>query len=147
MSRKYKFLNNAGLYFVSFATIKWIDVFIRPLYSDLIVQSLNYCKSNLGLEIYCWCIMPSHLHLIFRAKEDNPAKVLGRFKEHTSKQLVRLISENQKESRREWMLQMFRNAGESCSNVKLNQFWQHNNQPIEFVEPMVCRAKSKLHSS
>jgi len=141
MSRKYKFLNQSGLYFVSFATINWIDVFIRPVYNDIVVQSLNYCKSNLGLEIYCWCMMPSHLHLIFRAKEENPSKVIGRFKEHTSKKLLRSISENQEESRQSWMLAMFRNAGENCSNVKFNQFWQHNNKPIELWSPWVVEQK------
>jgi hypothetical protein len=29
MSRKYKFLNKEGLYFVSFAPVNWIDVFTR----------------------------------------------------------------------------------------------------------------------
>ena len=85
MSRKYKFLNNEGLYFVSFATVNWVDVFIRPFYCDLIVESLIYCKQKLGLELYCWCIMTSHLHLIIRAKNNDPATLLGRFKEYTSK--------------------------------------------------------------
>mgnify|MGYP003582277094 CR=1 FL=1 len=31
MSRKYKFHNKEGLYFVSFATVFWIDVFVSPL--------------------------------------------------------------------------------------------------------------------
>ncbi len=29
MSRKYKFNNKEGIYFVSVATVYWIDVFIR----------------------------------------------------------------------------------------------------------------------
>jgi len=56
MSRKYKFHNKEGLYFVSFATVYWIDIFTRHIYCDIIVDSLTYCKKNLGLEIYCWCI-------------------------------------------------------------------------------------------
>ena len=31
MSRKYKFDNKSGLYFVSFVTVKWIDAFTRQL--------------------------------------------------------------------------------------------------------------------
>ncbi|MEP5599804.1 MAG: transposase, partial [Algibacter sp.] len=34
MSRKYKFQNKAGLYFVCFATVNWIDVFTRQVYFD-----------------------------------------------------------------------------------------------------------------
>jgi len=32
MSRKYKFHNKEGIYFVSFAVVYWIDVFIREAY-------------------------------------------------------------------------------------------------------------------
>ena len=32
MSRNYKFNNKEGLYFVSFATINWIDVFVCDEY-------------------------------------------------------------------------------------------------------------------
>jgi putative transposase len=101
MSRKYKFLDKEGLYFVSFATVNWIDVFIRPVYYEIITESLIYCQKNLGLELYCWCIMPSHIHLIFSANDNNPEIVLGRFKEHTAKQLIKAISENTQESRKE----------------------------------------------
>ena len=148
MSRKYKFLNKEGLYFVSFATINWIDVFVRPEYSDVILESLKYCRNNLGMEIYCWCIMPSHVHLIFRAKENNPDRVLGRFKEHTSKALVKEIGSSLHESRREWMLWMFARAGAKSSNVKSNQFWQHNNKPIELWSPEVIEQKAEyIHNN
>ena len=29
MSRKYKFHNSDGMYFISFATLNWMDVFVR----------------------------------------------------------------------------------------------------------------------
>lgn len=107
MSRKYKFQNKEGLYFVSFATVYWIDVFTRCLYSDILVESLKYCTEHLDLSLYCWCIMPSHVHLIFSDKNDKPEILLGRFKEYTSKQVVKAINENSQESRKEWMLWMF----------------------------------------
>ncbi|MFS2188104.1 transposase [Mucilaginibacter sp. Mucisp84] len=106
MSRKYKFLNKEGLYFVSFATVYWIDVFIRPIYNQIIIESLTYCQKNLGMELYCWCIMPSHIHLIYSAKNNNPEIILGRFKEYTAKQLIATITSNIQESRRDWMLWM-----------------------------------------
>src|SRR5699024_8173819 len=101
LSRKYKFVNKEGLYFVSFATVNWIDVFVRPQYNNIILESLKYCRENLGMELFCWCIMQSHIHLIYRAKENNPETILGRFKEHTAKQLIKAIDSNLQESRRE----------------------------------------------
>ncbi len=64
MSRKYKFTDQDKLYFVSFAVINWIDLFIRRQYKDIIVSSLAYCQKEKGLELFGWCIMTSHIHLI-----------------------------------------------------------------------------------
>lgn len=148
MSRKYKFLNKEGLYFVSFATVNWIDVFVRQEYNEIIVDSLNYCGNNLGMQLYCWCIMPSHIHLIYSAKENNPEIILGRFKEHTSKQLIKAISENILESRKEWLLWMFKRAGAKSSKVTNYQFWQHNNKPIELWSAEVIQQKADyLHDN
>jgi len=141
MSRKYKFNNKDGLYFVSFAVVNWIDVFTRPVYCDILVDSLNYSIKNLGLEVFCWCIMPSHVHLIFRSAEHKPEILLGRIKEYTSKQIVKTIEENAQESRKEWMLWMFGNAARKTSNVTNHQFWQHNNKPIELWTMAVTQQK------
>jgi putative transposase len=142
MSRKYKFLNKEGLYFVSFATVYWIDVFTRPLYNEVIIDSLTYCKNNLGMELYCWCIMSNHTHLIYRAKDDNPEIILGRFKEYTAKQLVKTIASNTQESRKEWMLWMFKRAASKSSNVTTNQLWQHHNKPLELWSAKVIEQKA-----
>ncbi|MCC5928657.1 MAG: transposase [Cyclobacteriaceae bacterium] len=131
MSRKYKFYNKEGLYFVSFATINWVDVFVREEYFTILIENLDYCQRNKGLEIFCWCIMPSHVHLIIRAIDKNPDVVLGRFKEFTSKKLQKAIEGNVQESRKEWLLRMFEEAGLKSSNVKNRQLWQHHNKPIE----------------
>ena len=141
-------MNKEGLYFVSFAAVNWIDVFIRPVYNDIIVESLTYCKNNLGMQLYCWCIMPSHIHLIFSARDNNPQIILGRFKEHTAKQVIKAISENPQESRKEWMLWMFKRAGAKSSNVTNYQFWQHDNHPIELWSPHVIEQKADyLHNN
>jgi len=141
MSRKYKFHNKEGLYFVSFATVNWVDVFIRDIYFSIALESLDYCRKNKGLEVYCWCIMPSHMHLIISAKDKNPEIVLGRFKEFTSKKIVQEIENNPQESRKEWLLGMFEQAGNKSSNVKSRQFWQHHNKPIELWSPGVIDQK------
>ena len=141
MSRKYKFLNNEGLYFVSFATVYWLDVFVRDIYFDIMLQSLDYCRKEKGMEIYAWCIMPSHVHLIFRAKENNPSDLMKSLKVYTSKQLQEKIENNKHESRREWLLWMMGKAGEKNSNVKKRQFWQQHNKPIELWSAEVIEQK------
>ena len=91
MSRKYKFHNPSGVYFVSFATVNWIDVFTRQLYFDVLLDSISYCRSEKGLELYCYCFMPSHVHFIFRSAIDNPSGLLRDFKTFTSKKVLKAI--------------------------------------------------------
>lgn len=126
---------------MSFVSVYWIDVFVRDEYYQTIVESLDYCRKNKGLAIYCWVLMPSHIHLIIRAKNANPETVLGRFKEFTSKKLVEQIKVNPHESRKEWLLWMFERAGSKSSNVSKYQFWQHHNKPIELWSPEVIDQK------
>ncbi len=51
MSRKYKFGDSDKLYFISFAVVNWIDVFVRKEYKDVVIESWKYCQANKGLEI------------------------------------------------------------------------------------------------
>jgi len=142
MSRNYKFYNPEGMYFVSFAVIEWIDVFTRKEYRDIILESLRYCQKEKGMEIYSWCIMSNHIHLIFRSsKGTKPEKILGDFKRYTSKTIVKSIIDNPKESRKEWLVERFLKAGKKASNVNKYQFWRHDNKPIELWSNKVIDEK------
>ena len=131
MSRKYKFYNPEGLYFVSFATVNWIDVFTRNIYRDIVVDSLNYCIKEKGLVVYAWVIMTNHVHLIIRSKSLPLEAIMRDLKSYTSREVVKAITENPQESRKEWILWMFKRAGKKNANNTNFQFWQQHNQPIE----------------
>lgn len=141
MSRKYKFHDPEGLYFVSFATVYWIDVFTREVYFNILVENLMYCIKNKGLLLYSWCIMPIHVHLIFRTLDNNPSKVLGDFKSFTSRVLFKEIQDSIIESRREWMLNLFRDAALKQKNASKFQLWQHDSHPIALCSPEVIDQK------
>ena len=94
------------------------------------------------MEIFAWCIMTNHVHLVFRSiGERAPEQLLGDFKRHTSKQLVKAIIENPQESRKEWLLEQFKKAGMGSSNVRDYQFWRHDNKPIELWSSKVIDEK------
>ena len=62
------------------------------------------------------------------------------FKKFTSKQIIKAISENKQESRREWMLEIFKRAGETNSrNSKYLPMaigiWRQDNHPKEVHSP------------
>ena len=102
MSRRYKFNDKNGVYFISFATVYWIDVFVRDCYFEAMISALNYCRENKGMKIYGYCIMPSHVHLLFQIEERNPSDVIRDLKTFTSKALLKQIAENPQESRKEY---------------------------------------------
>ena len=84
MSRKYKFGDNDIIYFVSFAITNWIDLFIRNEYSQEIFNSIKHCQANKDLELYGWCIMSSHVHLIIGTKGNPLQNIMRDLKRHTA---------------------------------------------------------------
>ncbi|MGL1887482.1 MAG: transposase [Reichenbachiella sp.] len=142
MRRNYKIRDQDKLYFVSFATVNWIDVFVRTDYKEIVVESLRYCISEKGLEVYGWCIMTSHIHLIIGTKGENKLEdIIRDLKRHTSKSILKSIEDNNQESRREWLLWMFERAGKRNPNNKKYQFWQQNNHPIELSSNRIMQQK------
>ncbi|MBP6390571.1 MAG: transposase [Flavobacteriales bacterium] len=132
MSRKYRIHDPQGLYFVSFATVGWMDLFTRREYKDIIVDSLKHCQTEKGLLIYEWVIMTSHVHLLVSSDGTSGlSDILRDLKKYTAKQLVKAIEQHPQESRREWLLKTFREAGEQNSNNTTYQVWQQNNQPLQ----------------
>jgi len=142
MSRNYKFHNPEGVYFISFAVVEWSDVFTRNEYKNILIDAFQYCQQHKGMEIFAWCIMTNHVHLIFRSgNEQKPELLIGDFKRFTSKAIVQAIIENPKESRKEFLLEQFLKAGSKSSNVNKYQFWRHDNKPIELWSNKVIDEK------
>ncbi len=108
--------------------IDWMDVFTRPLYKHIMVDSLEYCQTNKGLDIYAWVLMTNHLHLIVGIKNGIAiGDVLRDFKKFTSKKIINAIQENQQESRKEWLLNRFHFRAANDKKIKEFKFWQEDN--------------------
>ena len=142
MSKKYKFHNPSGLYFVSFTVQNWVDVFTRHEYKEILVESLAYSQKHKGLELFAWCIMTNHVHLIIRAQDGFLLQdILRDLKTFTSKSVVKAIQENIQESRKEWLLSMLK-TDDGYS------FWHAGNRPIELWSNAVVSQKlNYLHQN
>lgn len=130
VSRKYKFSDSGQLYFISFVIIGWIDLFIRKEYREVMLESWRYCQKEKDLEIYVWCIMSSHVHMIVSSRGRDLDRVIGEMKSFTSRALRKSIEKNPTESRKEWLVAIMSEAGLKNGNNKDWQLWQQNNQPI-----------------
>jgi REP element-mobilizing transposase RayT len=108
MANRYKIRDNSGLYFVTFTVIGWVDLFIRRVYKDCLIDSLHYCVKNKGLRVHAYVIMTSHMHMIVSSSDGyDLAATIRDYKKFTSKALIKLIKEIP-ESRRVWLLNKFR---------------------------------------
>ncbi len=141
MSKKYKFSDNDKLYFVSFAVTNWIDLFIREIYKEEIINSIRYCQENKGLELYGWCIMTSHMHLIIGTTGNPLQNIMRDLKRHTSEVLHKSIQSNQTESRREWIVWMCERAARKYSNSSKFQLWQPESHPIQLDNNKMAHQK------
>ena len=124
-------ISEGYMYFLTLTVVDWVDVFTRPTYKQDIVDSLAYCQTQKGLELYAWVLMTNHLHLLASAADGfNLSDILRDFKKFTSKTITnRILTEP--ESRRKWMLNQFEFAGRHDPRIKNFKFWQDGNEPKE----------------
>jgi len=127
----YKIRNQGAIHFITFSVVEWIDVFTRPLYCDILLDSIRYCQSKKDLVLHGWCLMTNHIHLLAAAKQNNLSDILRDFKKYTSKQLLTAIENNAAESRKEWMMKIFTGQGHNNLRNENRQFWRQDNHPEE----------------
>jgi REP element-mobilizing transposase RayT len=149
MSRKYKIQDQDKPYFVTFTVIQWLDIFIRKEYKDILLESLRYCQENKGLEVYGYCIMTSHAHLIIARNGDRSLDgIIGDIKKFTAKRLIEAIKSNPQESRKELLMWLFEKAGRANGNNTNYQLWQQHSHPIELAtNEMISQTLKYVHNN
>ncbi len=144
MGFAYKINNPRGTYFITFATVQWVDAFTRKRYVDIVLESIKYCQKEKGLRIHAWCIMSNHVHLIASTLYPKPtlSDILRDLKKFTSNKILEAIQdEREVESRKGWMLWLFKSAGERNPNNTFFQFWRQDNHPEEIFSAKFMESK------
>ena len=118
------------LFFVTLTIVSWVDLFTRPVYKEMIVENLEFCRKNKGLRIFYYVIMSNHIHMVVTSDKKPLSDILRDFKTYTSKQLFAMIKDNSSESRRKWMKDIFTTAGAKNPANKYIQVWQNGNYPV-----------------
>ena len=126
MPTGYQINEQDKLHFVTLQVVAWVDIFTRKNYRDIIITNLEYCQKHKGLEIYGWVVMSNHLHLLVKSHKEELSNILRDFKSYTSKKIIEEIH-SCNESRREWMLKIFKNAAFEHKRNSEYQFWTHEN--------------------
>jgi REP element-mobilizing transposase RayT len=142
MAEAYRISDQQASYFITLTVIDWIDVFTKKEYKDILVDSLNYCIAEKGLQVYEYVIMSNHLHAIVSTNETSLSDIIRDFKKFTSKKIIKAISENN-ESRKEWLLKKFSFAGKRNSNNINYQFWQQDYHAVELGNEMMWKQRTE----
>jgi len=113
--------------FITFNTIDWVDVFIRPVYKQVIVHTLNHFIDQKGLVLHAWCLMTNHLHLLGQADQGYAFGEIEReFKSFTTTKVLEAI-DTEPEARKDWMLKRFESVGSRLGLMKKYHVWQNAN--------------------
>ena len=142
MSRKFKIRDQEAVHFVTFTVIHWLDIFIRVEYRDIFLESIRYCQKSKGLEVYAYCIMSSHIHMILaRHGKQNLEDVIRDVKKYTSSKIIEAINNNPQESRRDLLMWLFKRAGTRNPNNTYYQFWQQHSHPVELSDDEILNQR------
>jgi len=129
MSSENQIHNKQAGYFITFNTVDWVDVFIRPVYKQVIVHTLNHFIDNKGLNLFAWCLMTNHLRLMAQAKDGFViSEIEKEFKTFTTNKILEAL-DTEPETRRDWMMKRFENFGNIFGLNKKFQVWENTNNP------------------
>lgn len=130
-SSKYFIRNPEETYYLTMTVVDWMDVFTRPVYKDIILDSLHFCQEKKGLINYGWVLMTNHLHLLAQAEKGKKlGDIIRDFKRFTANRLIEAI-QRENESRKEWLLHKFEWNAKFKSSHEKYQFWQAGNHAKE----------------
>ncbi len=77
-------------YFVTTKAVDYLHVFQRDVIKRLILDALDCFRLRKRMKLFCFVIMPNHLHFIAQFVEDDPlAAVVRDFKKQTSDRILR----------------------------------------------------------
>ena len=103
--------DQSAMHFITCTVVQWADVFTRRAYIEIIEDSLNFCIEHKGLIVHGYVVMSNHIHFLIQAKDNNLSDVLRDFKKFTSQRITKAIEENEKESRKRWLMWLLTSEG------------------------------------
>jgi REP element-mobilizing transposase RayT len=147
MSEKYKIGESFRPHFITMTVLDWVDLFTRPVYKNIIIDSFNYCINQKGLVLYAYCIMPSHVHIIASSTDYPLNGIIRDFKKFTCKRLIEVV-ESKEESRREWLIRKFEYAARRVEKGVNHKIWKDGFHPIELISnKMMVQKLEYLHQN
>ena len=95
----FEYSSHRYVYFVTICAADKQLYFSKPNISELIIKELEYRRLSKEIKLFCYCIMPDHLHILISLEEAYTKRVgafgertlqnwISAFKRHTSRMVV-----------------------------------------------------------
>ncbi|MCH8290319.1 transposase [Candidatus Poribacteria bacterium] len=92
------------LYFVTTKAVDYAHIFRRDVIKRLLVDTLDCFRLRRKMQLFCFVIMPNHLHFIAQFSADQPLEnVLRDFKRQTADRLIRHLKVERNQKVLDWL--------------------------------------------
>jgi len=140
MTTGYQIIDQKAPYFLTFQIVDWVDIFTRKIYKDIVIDCFNFMIKNKKFQLFAYVIMSNHVHLIAQS-EGRLSDNIRDIKKFTCLKIIETIK-TQPESRKDWILNIFKANGELSHSNKEYQVWTHENHAVllysnEFIKSKV----------
>ncbi len=131
--QRYRIYSNTQnhAYFITCTTIKWLPVFTRADYCQVLVEAWEHYRQKAGLKIFAWVILDNHIHAILSASDLQ--KVLRGWKSFTAKRIIDLLKQDGQQHRLNEFRDLKNFEGRGTQNARVNgqlhQLWQSGYHP------------------
>ncbi|MBN2015274.1 transposase [Candidatus Dojkabacteria bacterium] len=80
--------NESKTHFFTLRVVEWINIFTERAYTQIIIESLKFCRKEKGLLLHAYVIMPNHLHILASAQNKNLSSIIRDFKSFASYKIL-----------------------------------------------------------
>lgn len=78
MARNARKISESGIYHVMLRGINRQNIFEEHADFEKIIYLLKSCKKQCGYELYAWCLMPNHIHILMKEGKEPLGRVFKR---------------------------------------------------------------------
>lgn len=146
MKNSYRiFTDKHYAYFVTWTVVDWLPLLGEPAYRQIVLDSLNYLRTNKHIQLNAFVVMLSHIHAILWPDDGiNLSDATRDFKRFTSKE----ISKEAERQGSAHFLKIFTNArlANRAQDVSHYQVWQEGSHPeAVFTEKFAKQKMDYIH--
>lgn len=119
--------------FVTATIYEWHPLLKREVFKKIIIESLQFLVKEARIILYAYCVMDTHMHLIWQVKGKWLSSDVRRdFFKYTAHQFKRLLQENYP-----YELALFK----ATQHDRTYQFWERHTLCVEVFTPGVFNQK------